>query len=80
MLIGHSDHSVVHLITTYRHKFKTSKPVVTTVKRWTSEETEKLQGCFESTNWTVFEEATDRLDEYMDISFCNENCISTTTW
>ncbi|KAI4893083.1 hypothetical protein NFI96_025602, partial [Prochilodus magdalenae] len=73
--VGLSDHSLVHLIPTYRQKLKTNKPVITTVKRWTSGDIEKLQGCFESTNWAVFEEATDGLDEYTDtvtsyISFC----------
>ncbi|KAI4886185.1 hypothetical protein NFI96_014738, partial [Prochilodus magdalenae] len=80
--VGLSDHSLVHLIPTYRQKLKTNKPVITTVKRWTSGDIEKLQGCFESTNWAVFEEATDGLDEYTDtvtsyISFCEDSCIST---
>ncbi|KAI4882431.1 hypothetical protein NFI96_006031 [Prochilodus magdalenae] len=80
--VGLSDHSLVHLIPTYRQKLKTNKPVITTVKRWTSGDTEKLQGCLESTNWAVSEEATDGLDEYTDtvtsyISFCEDSCIST---
>ncbi|KAI4897626.1 hypothetical protein NFI96_030156, partial [Prochilodus magdalenae] len=80
--VGLSDHSLVHLIPTYRQKLKTNKPVITTVKRWTSGDTEKLQGCFKSTNWAVFEEALDGLDEYTDtvtsyISFCEDSCIST---
>ncbi|KAI4885374.1 hypothetical protein NFI96_004923 [Prochilodus magdalenae] len=80
--VGLSDHSLVHLIPTDRQKLKTNKPVITTVKRWTSGDTEKLQGCLESTNWAVSEEATDGLDEYTDtvtsyISFCEDSCIST---
>ncbi|KAI4888927.1 hypothetical protein NFI96_005928 [Prochilodus magdalenae] len=80
--VGLSDHSLVHLIPTYRQKLKTNKPVITTVKRWTSGDIEKRQGCFKSTNWAVFEEPTDGLDEYTDtvtsyISFCEDSCIST---
>lgn len=45
----------------------------------------KASGYVESTNWTVFIEATDGLDEYTDtvtsyISFCKDDCISTKAW
>ncbi|KAI3372314.1 hypothetical protein L3Q82_022811 [Scortum barcoo] len=41
--LGVSDHSLVHLILTYRQKLKSAKPVVKTVTRWTTEAKLELQ-------------------------------------
>ncbi|KAL7872348.1 hypothetical protein SRHO_G00073310 [Serrasalmus rhombeus] len=35
--LGLSDHSLIHLLPTYRQKLKCAKPVVSSVKRWTNE-------------------------------------------
>ena len=60
------------------------KPVKKTVKRWSPESTEALRGCFECTDWSVFEHAYIDLDENTDtvtvyVSFCVESCIPTRT-
>ncbi len=82
--LGLSDHCLGHLISTYRQKLKSAKPVLRTVKRWTNETEQVLQACFDLTNWTVFEAATTYLDELTEtvtlyISFCEGMCIHTRT-
>ena len=64
--LGKSDHNTVILIPAYRQKLKTVKPVKKTVKRWSPESTEALRGCFECTDWSVFEHACTDLDENRD--------------
>ncbi len=77
--IGLSDHETVHLVPSYKPKIQ-SEPVVTkSVKVWSDEVVETLQGCLDCTDWNVFlessvdvDEATDVVTEY--IQFC-ENMI-----
>ncbi|XP_072556770.1 uncharacterized protein [Paramormyrops kingsleyae] len=83
--LGHSDHCMVHLIPIYRQQLKRAKPVVKTVKKWTNAAKQELQDCFDCTNWTVFEAASDNLDELTDtvtsyISFCEDVCVPTKTF
>ena len=82
--LGKSDHNTVILIPAYRQKLKTVMPVKKTVEKWSPESTEALRGCFECTDWSVFELACTDLDEYTDtvtayVSFCVESCIPTRT-
>ncbi len=75
--LGLSDHCLVNLITTYRQKLKSAKPVLRTVKRWTNEAERDLQACFLLTDWTVFEAAATDLDELTEtvtsyINFCED--------
>ncbi len=83
--LGLSDHCLVHLIPTYRQKFKSSKPVLRTVKRWTNEAEQDLKACFDLTDWSVFEATATDLDELTEtvtsyISFCEDICIPTRTF
>ncbi|KAK0149989.1 hypothetical protein N1851_009222 [Merluccius polli] len=82
--LGHSDHVMVHLIPAYRQKLKLCKPVVRTLRKWTSEAVEVLQACLDSTDWDVFRTATNSLDEYTEavtsyISFCEDCCVPSRT-
>ena len=52
--LGLSDHTMVHLIPSYRQKLKLCKPVVRTLKQCSSEAAEDLQACLDSTDWDVF--------------------------
>ena len=52
--LGNSDHSIVQLVPLYRQKLKSVKPAIRTVKTWTSEGIETLNGCFKITDWDVF--------------------------
>ncbi|KAK3505712.1 hypothetical protein QTP70_004358, partial [Hemibagrus guttatus] len=83
--LGLSDHCLVHLLPTYRPKLKSAKPVVRTVKRWTSETEQDLQACFECTDWSIFEAGATDLNELTEtvtsyISFCEDMCIPTRTY
>ncbi|KAK0146722.1 hypothetical protein N1851_013929 [Merluccius polli] len=82
--LGHSDHVMVHLIPAYRQKLKLCKPVVRTSRKWTSEAVEVLQACLDSTDWDVFRNATNSLNEYTEavtsyISFCEDCCVPSRT-
>ncbi len=82
--LGLSDHSLVHLIPTYRPNLKSTKPVLKTVKRWTNEAERDFQACFHLTDWSVFEAAATDLDLLTEtvtsyISFCEDMCIPTRT-
>ncbi len=73
--LGLSD--LFHLIPTYRQKLKSAKPVLWTVKRWTTETEQVLQAYFDLTDWIVFEDAATNLDELTEtatsyISFCED--------
>ncbi len=82
--LGLSDHCQVHRIPTYRQKLKSAKPAVKAVKRLTNETERALQACFDLTDWSIFEAATNDLDELTEIvtsyiSFCEDICIPTRT-
>ncbi len=83
--LGRSDQCLVHLIPTYRQRFKSAKPVLRTIKRWTNEAEQDLKACFDLTDWSVFlEAAANDLDELTDtvtscISFCEDIWIPTRT-
>ena len=81
---GKSDHNTIILIPAHIQKLKTAKSAKMTVKKWSPESPEALRGCFECTDWSVFEHACTDLDEYTDIvtayvSFCVKSCIPTRT-
>ena len=75
---------MVLLTPTYIQKLKAVRPITKTVKRWSLEATETLQGCMDCTDWGVFKEASFSLDEYADVvtsyvSFCEDMCIPSKT-
>ena len=82
--LGKSDHRMVYLVPSYRQRLKTVKPVTRTVKIWNSDSRDALRGCFECTDWQVFRDSCDSLDEYTDvvtsyISFCENSVVPTKT-
>ena len=82
--MGRSDHKMVYLVPSYRQRVKTVKPVTKTVKVWNSESRDALRGCLECTDWQMFRDACQSLDEYTDvvtsyISFCENSVIPTKT-
>ncbi|KAJ8416226.1 hypothetical protein AAFF_G00382480 [Aldrovandia affinis] len=80
--LGNSDHSLIHLIPSYRQKLKAAKPVEKSVRTWSTEAIENPRGCLDSTDWDIFKTNNNNLDDYADavtsyISFCEETCIPT---
>ncbi len=79
--LGLSDHA--SLISSYRPLISRTKPVITTIKVWSEEDTSRLRDCFDLTEWDVFTEGAD-LDEYTNsvlayIDFCTETVLTTKT-
>ena len=79
---GDSDHNCIHLVPTYKSKLKSEKPVKRTVRQWTRTASDRLRGCFDCTNWDVFLETSESLDECTEVvtdyvTFCEELCIPT---
>ena len=73
--IGHSKHSMIGLLPTYVRKLEALKPVKKSFRQWTKDAEEQLRGCFECTDWSVFEEPCQDLDSSVEtitdyINFC----------
>ena len=82
--LGTSDHNVVHLMPCYKQKLKTEKPVVKNMKSWTKDSLDTLKGCFDSTDWDMFSQSCDTLDELTTvitdyITYCVDSIIPTRT-
>ena len=78
--IGDSDHNTVHLVPIYKCVLKCAKCVERHVKVWNEDSVARLQGCFDCTNWDVFRDSCDSLDELTDVvtsyvSFCVDTVI-----
>ena len=76
--LAKSDHNTIHLIPIYRSVLKRSKPLVKTVKIWSTDSIETLKGCYLSTDWDIFHvsdlsTSTDVITSY--INFCVEAVI-----
>ena len=82
--IGLSDHNVVHLLPKYRQKLKMHKVVKKEVQVWNNEAIEKLQTCFQITDWDVLFCASDNINEIADtinayVVFCQNLHIQNKT-
>ena len=65
------------LIPTYRPIVQRVKPEVISVKQWSAETAQQLQACSECTDWNVFIDSTDDLNELIDtassyVKFCED--------
>jgi hypothetical protein len=78
--LGESDHNMIHLVPLYKSKLRRDKPVQRTVRQWISDAIDMLRGCFECTDWDIFLESSDNLDECTEvvldyITFCEDVCV-----
>ena len=73
---GKSDHNSILLIPAYKQKLKQEAPVTRSIKKWSDEADAKLQDCFASTDWNMFRDSSDGIEEYTTsvIGFINK-CI-----
>ena len=60
--LGASDHNMIHLLPKYRQIIKREKPTEVHVTKWSTERVEVLQGCFDITDWSVFQSDNDNYD------------------
>ena len=80
--IGKSDHQAIHLIPSYQPVIKSNPVVKKSVKVWSSESVEELRACYECTEWNVFLDSSESVDEATNvisdyIMFCEDMIIPT---
>jgi hypothetical protein len=78
--IGQSDHETVHLVPAYKPVVQTNPVVKKIVKVWSDDNVQQLQGCYECTDWDMFIESSNSVDEATDvissyITFCEDTII-----
>ena len=61
---GKSDHNYILLIPAYKQKLKQEAPVTQSIKKWSDEADAKLQDCFASTDWNMFRDSSNGIEEY----------------
>jgi hypothetical protein len=81
---GKSYHSSILLIPAYKQKLKQEAPVTRSIKKWSDEADAKLQDCFAITDWNMFRDSSDGIEEYATsvtgfIYKCIEDVVPTVT-
>ena len=81
---GKSDHNSILLIPAYKQKLKQEAPVTRSIKKWSDEADAKLQDCFAITDWNMFRDSSDGIEEYTTsvtgfINKCIEDVVPTVT-
>ena len=61
---GKSDHNSILLIPVYKQKLKQEVPVTRSIQKWSDEEDGKLQDCFAITDWNMFRDSSNDIEEY----------------
>lgn len=80
--LGSADHNCVYLLPTYKTVLKREKVQSRDVKVWTNDAVSWLQGCFDCTDWGMFAESCEDLDDLTDVvcsysAFCRDMLIPT---
>ena len=73
---GKSDHNSILLLPTYEQKLKQEVPVPRSIWKWYDEVDAKLQDCFASTDWNMFRDSSDNIEEFTTsvTGFINKCC------
>ena len=73
---GKSDHNSILQIPAYRQKLKQEAPVTRSLRKWIDDADATLQDCFASTDWNMFRDTSNSIEEYTTsvTGFIN-NCI-----
>ena len=74
----------MHPIPAYKQKFMQKAQVNKAIKKWSNEADIKLQDCFDNTDWNMFWDSSDGIEEFTTsvtgfISKCIDNVIPTVT-
>lgn len=59
-----SDHNVIHLLPKYKAVVKRTKSVTKEIQVWSDKSKEQLRDCFDETNWDIFFDSCQDLDEF----------------
>ena len=81
---GKSDHNSIFLIPAYKQKLRQEAPVTRSIKMWSHEADVKLQDCFAITDWNMFRDSSDGIEEYTTsitgfINKCIKDIVPTVT-
>jgi hypothetical protein len=81
---GKSDHNSIFLILAYKQKLKQEVPVTRSIQKGSDEADAKLQGCFTSTDWNMFRDSSNGIEECTTsvtgiINKCIDDIIPTVT-
>ena len=82
---GQYDHNAILLIPDYKLKLKQEAPVTRSIKKkWSDEADAKLQDCLASTDWNLFRNYSDGIEEYTTsvtgfINMCIVDVVTTVT-
>ena len=73
---GKFDHNAILLIPAYKQKLKQEATVTRSIRKWSDEADANLQDCFASTDWNMFRDSSDDIEEYTTLvtGFINK-CI-----
>ena len=61
---GKSEHKSIRLIPAYMQKLKQEAPVTRSINKWSDDADAKLKDCFASTEWNMFQDSSDDIEEY----------------
>jgi hypothetical protein len=79
---GKSDHNSIFLIPAYKQKIKAGSTSDSSIKKWSGDADAKLQDCFASTDWNMFQDSSDGIEENTTsvtgfINKCIDDVVST---
>ena len=61
---GKSDHNSILLVPAYKQKLKQEVLVTRSIRKWSDDADATLQDCFASTDWTMFQDSSNGIEEY----------------
>ena len=78
--LGRSDHNAVHLLPKYRQRLKRVNPRCVTVRKWSGDALDALQGCFHCTDWDSLSDPPESIDTNVGVTadyikFCLDSFI-----
>ena len=81
---GKSDHNSILPIPTYKQKLKQEVPVTRSIGKWSDDADAPLQDCFASTDWKIFRDSSNGIEEdttsvFGFINKCIDDVVPTVT-
>ena len=75
-----ADHRSVLFTPAYKSVVKRTEKVIRDIKQWTPDSIDRLQGCFETTDWNILTSSSTDISKQVDtvsayISFCMDDSI-----
>ena len=81
---GKSDYNYIFPMPAYKQKLKQEVPVTSSIWKWSDDTDAKVQDSFASTNWNMFQDSSDDIEEYTTsvtgfINKCIDDVVPTVT-